>query len=301
MSWYSFRPYVSSAERRRKAKASAKKLSKNGRALAAVQLEGRKIATTFWGKAWCDNLESYSDYANRLPRGRTYVRNGSVIDLQIANGKIEALVQGSDLYKISISIRSLGAKRWEDFKQACAGKLTNLLDLLQGRLSKEILADITAPKTGLFPSPKEITLNCSCPDWAGMCKHLAAVLYGIGARLDAQPEMFFMLRGVEMQDLISAASANAVAPRNGGPAPDSTLSVANLSEIFGVDIEPASELQGAAPPPVQARSPGRGKKLTEKSGAASGQSARKSAANRTSAIEKKPASRRDGKAKATQV
>ena len=236
MSWYSFRPYVSADARRRKAEKTAKKMAGQGRTLAPIRIEGRNIASTFWGKAWCANLESYSDYENRLPRGRSYARNGSVIDLQITGGKIEALVQGSDLYEIAIHITALAKPRWRDFTRGCAGKVTNLLDLLQGRLSKDILADITAKGSGLFPAPKEIKLGCSCPDSAGMCKHIAAVLYGIGARLDTQPELFFTLRAVDMQDLISAASASAAAPI----VPGSTAGAfgdADLSEIFGVDIE----------------------------------------------------------------
>jgi uncharacterized Zn finger protein len=254
MAWYSFRPYVPAAERRRRAEQTARKLAGKGRALAPIQLEGRRIASTFWGKAWCDNLESYSDYANRLPRGRTYVRNGSVIDLQISNGKIAALVQGYELYKIAVTIRPLEPKRWKSFKQNCAGKITNLLDLLQGRLSNDILADITAAGPGLFPTPREIALDCSCPDWADMCKHVAAVLYGVGARLDTKPELFFTLRGVDMQDLVTAASATAAASGDGAPASAAALEGANLSEIFGVDIEgapaapsaPASEQPFAA-------------------------------------------------------
>lgn len=260
MSWYSYPPYVPVAERRRKAESAAKKLSKRGQALAPVRIEGRKIASTFWGKSWCDNLEAYSDYANRLPRGRTYVRNGSVIDLQIAAGKIQAMVQGSDLYKVSIAIRSLQDARWQEFKTSCAGKLTNLLDLLQGRLSKEILAEITAKGTGLFPSPREIDLDCSCPDWADMCKHVAAVLYGIGARLDEKPEMFFTLRGVEMQDLIAAASDTVASPQEGSLAVDASLADANLSELFGVEIDLAPAAQPPAPKPAQIRgSPSRPK------------------------------------------
>ena len=237
MAWYSFKPYVPVAQRRRNAEKAAKKMAGQGHALAPVRIEGRKIASTFWGKAWCANLESYSDYANRLPRGRTYVRNGSVIDLQITGGKIEALVQGSDLYKIALHITALPPRRWAEFTKACAGKVTNLLDLLQGRLSKEILTDITARSTGIFPAPAEIKLGCSCPDWADMCKHVAAVLYGVGARLDTKPELFFTLRGVDMQDLISAASASATAPV--GPAADDALAGADLGEIFGVEIESA--------------------------------------------------------------
>jgi uncharacterized Zn finger protein len=245
MSWYEFKPYVSVAERRRKAERAAKKLAGKGRAVSPVRIEGRAIATTFWGKAWCSNLESYSDYENRLPRGRTYARNGSVIDLQITGGKIEALVQGSDLYKIALHITALPAKRWEQFTKGCAGKVTNLLDLLQGRLSKEILADITAKGTGLFPAPAEIKLGCSCPDWADMCKHVAAVLYGVGARLDTKPELFFTLRGVDMQDLISAASASAAAPV--ASVTDDALAGADLAEIFGVEIETAPSPAAIAP------------------------------------------------------
>ena len=249
MSWFSFRPYVSVAERRRKAEAAAKKMSKSGRSLAPVRIAGRTIASTFWGKAWCDNLESYSDYENRLPRGRAYVRNGSVIDLQISEGKVQALVQGSSLYKIAIGFATLPPKRWKEFKQRSAGKVTNLLDLLQGRLSKDILVDITSPGTGLFPSPKEIDLGCSCPDWADMCKHVAAVLYGIGARLDEKPELFFTLRGVDMQELVTAASASAAEPISAAPAANTALEGADLAEMFGVEIE------SAAPPPLAPAKP----------------------------------------------
>ncbi len=253
MSRYSFYPpYVPVAERKRKAAAAAKKLSaKSGRALAPVTLATKKIAATFWGKAWCDNLEAYSDYENRLPRGRTYVRNGSVIDLQITNGKVEALVQGSSLYKIAIGFKPLAPKCWTDFKTRSAGKVTNLLDLLQGRLSKEILTNLTARDTGLFPAPKEIELGCSCPDWADMCKHVAAVLYGVGARLDEKPELFFTLRGVKMEELLSAATATATTPLAGASAPGQGLEDSALSEIFGVEIE------AAAPAPVPAAARGK--------------------------------------------
>lgn len=245
MSWFSYRPYVSVAERRRKALATANKMSKKGRPLAPVQLATQKIAATFWGKAWCDNLEAYSDFANRLPRGRTYVRNGSVIDLQISTGKVEAMVQGSDLYKIAIGFKPLPPKRWTEFKARSAGKVTNLLDLLQGRLSKEILGDITAKGTGLFPSPNEIDLDCSCPDWADMCKHVAAVLYGVGARLDEKPELFFILRGVNMEELLTAASATATASLEVA-AKGQGIEDAVLSDIFGVEIEAAATPKQAA-------------------------------------------------------
>ena len=248
-SYYGFRPYVPVAQRRVQAQKAAKKMSGKGRVLAPIQIEGRVIATTFWGQAWCKNLESYSDYANRLPRGRTYLRNGSVIDLQIAAGSVTALVQGSSLYTLTIKIAPLNAKRWGAFKERCAGRVTNLIDLLQGRLSKEILADLTAHGTGLFPAPAEIELGCSCPDWADMCKHVAAVLYGVGARLDKEPALFFTLRGVDMQELITAASAAATADLTENGPSETALVGADLAAIFGVELD---STDAAPPPPASA-------------------------------------------------
>ena len=231
-----YKPYVPVAARRANAAKAASKLQKNGKKIAPVIIEGRAIAKTFWGKAWCANLEAYSDYANRLPRGRTYARNGSVIDLQIDSGCISALVQGSSLYKTTVTIDPLDSGRWKAFLNAATGQVTNLLDLLQGRLSKELLGSIAARDTGLFPSPKEIKLGCSCPDWADMCKHVAAVLYGVGARLDDSPELFFTLRGVDMQDLLAAAGESAAAPLG----ESASLDEGDLSALFGVEIESAT-------------------------------------------------------------
>ena len=198
MSWgFRWKPYVSVAQRRANAARETARLRKTGKELAAVQPAGRQIATTFWGKAWCDNLEAYSDYENRLPRGRTYVRNGSVIDLQIMPGEVLALVQGSDLYKIRIQIQPLAKARWKRILAESAGKIDSLIELLQGRLSAAVMQIVTRSGQGLFPAPKEISLSCSYPDWADMCKHVAAALYGVGTRLDDKPELLFLLRGVD--------------------------------------------------------------------------------------------------------
>ncbi len=279
-----FPPYVPVAERRRKAERAAKKMAKGGRALSPVQLTGRAIAQTFWGKSWCANLESYSDYENRLPRGRTYVRNGSVIDLRLDAGKVSALVQGSSLYKIEIGITALPKKAWESFTSRCAGKVTNLLDLLQGRLSKEILQEIATPGTGLFPAPKEIKLSCSCPDWAEMCKHVAAVLYGVGARLDEKPELFFTLRGVDVQDLITSASATATAALTGDPAADAGLTDADLSALFGVELETRSAASASAPAKatVKSRAPGKRAPVAKRNAAVVKKSAPKTVPKKSS-------------------
>ena len=237
-----FPPYVSVAERRRMAEAKAKKMAKGGMVLEPVTITGRGIASTFWGMEWCDNLESYSDYSNRLPRGRTYARNGSVIDLKISTGSVQALVQGSSLYKVAVTIAPLAGASWGEFKKRCAGQISSLLDLLQGRLDKGVLQEITRRPGGLFPAPREIKLSCSCPDGASMCKHVAATLYGVGARLDKKPELFFTLRGADMQELITAAGRSAMAATGSASAAD-VIADDDLSAIFGVEID-------TAPPPA---------------------------------------------------
>ena len=240
MSWgyYGFRPYVSVAQRRAKAAAFAAKLAKKEkRTLAPIVLAGRTIAASFWGKAWCENLERYSDFANRLPRGRTYVRNGSVIDLQIERGQVRAIVSGSDIYKVAIEIKTVSAKSWDRIKKDCTRSIDSLIDLLQGRFDQAIMERLTEREGGLFPHPHEIAMKCSCPDWAGMCKHVAAVLYGVGARLDSAPELLFTLRDVDHLELISqAADAENLNQTFQGRA-EAPLAGADLGEIFGIDLD----------------------------------------------------------------
>lgn len=205
-----FAPYVPVAKRKAKAVRKATELKKKGLALQPIHIEGKQIAKTFWGKAWCDHLESYSDYENRLPRGRTYVRNGFVIDLQVRSGEINALVLGSSLYKVNISISAVKASKWDALIKDCSGKINSLIELLMGGFSKSVMEIITHPVKGLFPEPKEIKLSCSCFDWADMCKHVAAVLYGIGSRLDERPEELFLLRQVDHTKLIEKSSTQSL-------------------------------------------------------------------------------------------
>lgn len=236
MGWgYGWAPYVPVAERRRKAMQKIEKMKKKGREISPVENVGRTIANTFWGKAWCDNLEAYSNYANRLPRGRTYVRNGSVVDLQLREGQVEAIVSGSDLYTVKIDIRRLKTDTWKAIQKECAGKIASLVDLLSGRLAGPVMEIVTKKQTGLFPTPQEMSFSCSCPDWASMCKHVAAVLYGVGARLDHKPELLFGLRGVNHVDLIYAPSEIRTAVSDG--VKEKMIAEDQLSEIFGIDID----------------------------------------------------------------
>ena len=238
MGWYSYdnwRPYVSAAERRRRVANKIAKMKKAGHKVCPIEIGGRKIAATFWGEAWCKNLEAYSDYSNRLPRGRTYVRNGSVIDLQIEVGHVRALVCGSEIYEVNIEIKPLAKKRWTDIKGQCAGRIDSLIELLRGSISKGVMEIVTRKGEGLFPSPREISLSCSCPDWATMCKHVAATLYGVGARLDHEPELLFTLRGVDPAEMVEAAvdqSPTVHKSRRGR-----VLEADELSSVFGIDID----------------------------------------------------------------
>ena len=226
-----WKPYVSVAKRRAEAEREMAKLRKTGVAIHPIAIEGRTITRTFWGKAWCDHLEQFSDYANRLPRGKTYVRNGSVCHLKIDKGEVTAIVSGSELYQIKIAIKPLAKVGWQRIQKHCAGKVGSLLDLLQGKLSDGIMAVVTHPETGLFPKPGDIRLTCDCPDWADMCKHLAAVLYGVGALLDQEPKLLFKLRGVNHSELVSD---NITVPKASGTR---RRLDDNLGDVFGVDLD----------------------------------------------------------------
>ena len=265
--FYQWRPYVSVAERRRKAAREMAKLAKKGYPISPVVIEGRTIATTFWGRSWCDNLERYSDYSNRLPRGRTYARNGSVVNLQIEPGKIKAHVSGSEIYDVAVNVSAVPKARWNAICADCAGAIDSLVELLQGRFSKGVMERICQQKTGLFPAPAEIEFTCSCPDWASMCKHVAAVLYGIGARLDQQPELLFKLRKVDENALIAKAGKGVPLSKK-GPAADKVLAADQLSDIFGLDLDAEAARPAAKKPPRAApkkrtqpsRQPGRSKR-----------------------------------------
>jgi len=231
-----WRRYVPRSERRRQSARARAALRRSGREAAPVEIAGRKITTTFWGDAWCRNLESYSDFANRLPRGRTYVRNGSVIDLRIEAGSVDALVSGSEIYQIRIRVARLAKARWNALQSRCAGRIDSVVELLRGSLSRSVMEIVTEKGTGLFPSPREISTDCSCPDWAVLCKHLAATLYGVGSRLDREPELLFALRGVDPVELVAAAAAGTPGTRRSGKR-RTLASDGDLASVFGIDLE----------------------------------------------------------------
>jgi len=221
--------------RRASALRKMQQLKKKGIDICPIEIETRKITQTVWGNAWCDHIESFSDYENRLPRGRTYVRNGSVCHLAISEGCVQAMVSGSSLYKVRVDISCLDTKKWQMIRESCTGKIGSLLDLLNGQLSDDVMQVVCHRNKGLFPLNKEIKLSCSCPDWAVMCKHVAAVLYGVGARLDHSPEKLFELRGVDHHELIDLSAVD-IDITQARQSDQRRIDHAAISDIFDIDI-----------------------------------------------------------------
>ncbi len=259
MSFYEWQPYVSVAEKRRKAEKELAKLRKKNKSVAPVTIEGNKIAKTFWGKSWCDNLERYSDFAYRLPRGRSYVRNNAVLDLQVTKGKVTAMVAGSEVYEIKIDITPLSRPRWRAVCTDCTGSVASLIELLQGRLEDNVMRRVSREGDGLFPAPAEIKLSCTCPDWADMCKHVAAALYGVGARLDQEPRLLFVLRGVNEGDLVAGASDGLSLP---DAKPAAAILDGDVAAIFGLEM--ADEADASLPPVAAANAKSAGKRGPKK-------------------------------------
>lgn len=287
MSYGNWKPYVPVAERRKKAAAKVQQAKKSGQQLEPIVLAKQTIAATFWGKSWCHHLETYSDFENRLPRGRSYVRNGSVIDLKIEPGKVLAQVMGSRLYRTAIAITPLPATSWQQLVKECTGSIASLVELLQGKFSQAVMANLCASKTGLFPQPQEIRFECSCPDWAQMCKHVAAVLYGIGARLDERPELLFVLRQVDAQELLMAQAVD-LPTQTRRPARTKVLEEDALADVFGIEMaQPLTTVATVAIRPVK------------KAGAKAKSKSKKAAVAVGSVVEKKePATPRGRRARA---
>ena len=254
-------------------------LRQEGVDVQPIELEGRKITKTFWGEAWCDHLESFSDFENRLPRGRRYVRNGSVCHLAIEKGVVKAKVAGSDVYGVEVCIETLPARKWKAVKRECTGQIGSLLELLRGNLSDNIMQVVTDRQNGLFPLPDEISLECDCPDWAVMCKHVAAVLYGVGARLDEDPALLFQLRGVNHDELIDVDARAAVPSRTrrGGA---KRLASDDLGDVFGIEF-------AADAPKTSSKDVAKKKRKAKKASAAK----RASSAKKAKPAKKTPAKR----------
>jgi uncharacterized Zn finger protein len=253
--WAPFRAYVSTADKKVRAAEAARDLARRrGEALDPIAISGRNLTSTFWAQAWCQNLESYADFAHRLARGRSYARSGAVVDLKISAGRIEARVSGTSLYTIEIGIAALPAGRWKALARACTGRIGSLVGLLRGELPDEVMRAVTDRASGLFPEPRQLEISCSCPDWATVCKHVAATLYGVGVRLDTRPELLFLLRGVDPQELVEHASQGLAAPAAATAATLDTATV-DLAALFGIELvtTPGPDTQNRKKPGKSAR------------------------------------------------
>lgn len=238
MSYYGYPKHESVAEKKAKAIRAIEKLKKKNPDIEPVIIEGRTIAKSWWGKAWNTNLESYADYRNRIARGKSYVSNHAVLDLKISKGLVEAIVQGSraNPYDVRISIDTLDGDKWEQVTSLCNHRIDSLEQLIEGKFPKALEVLFTKRDYGMFPSPKEIHFDCSCPDWASMCKHVAAVLYGVGARLDQDPMLFFELRNLDGQELVRKSMEQKLESmlRNAGKQSKREIPEEDISDLFGL-------------------------------------------------------------------
>jgi uncharacterized Zn finger protein len=253
------------AEKKAKAENKLKQLRKKIPGIAPVIIEGGTLARTWWGKAWNRNLERYADYTNRIGRGKSYVRHGAVLDLKIAGGQVTALVQGTRAkpYEVVVHIDPVKKAHWDRIRKECQGELRSLPDLMAGKFPKALGEIFLAEGKGLFPTPKEISFACSCPDWASMCKHVAATLYGIGARLDEDQLLFFTLRQADTEELVARAVQEKTSDLLAGAARKSSRVIddADLTGLFGIDLDGEPDFRADAKPPAPKRS-SRGEKAS---------------------------------------
>lgn len=268
MSYWRFPRYVSVAEKKAKAEKKLKQLKKKMPGIKPVVIEGNTLARTWWGKSWNKNLERYADYTNRIGRGRSYVRHGAVLDLKIDSGKVTSLVQGSTSkpYEVVINIKAISQTNWRAIKKQCKGQLKSLQDLLTGKFPKALGEIFFTEGKGLFPDPQAISFNCSCPDWASMCKHVAATLYGIGARFDEDPSLFFKLREADTEDLIARAVKDKTGELLARTKKKSAKVIddADLAGIFGIDMDNKPDFAGNGTKAAKAvKKKGVAKKITK--------------------------------------
>ncbi len=248
--WWSYEDVKE--QKKRLEREIAKRVKRGERFEVLSAPEGqKKLCTTFWGQAWCRNLESYQQYESRLPRGRSYLRQGKVYNLEITPGKLSAVVAGSELYDASVSIKPLPDQQWHEIVQSSAGQVSSMLDLLSGKLGDGLMKVLTDPQDGLFPKPKEIRFDCSCPDYADMCKHVSAILYGVGVMLDSKPELLFTLRGVDQAELLANASSITMGDLDTG----TELGDTDLSALFGIDLGELPSEELLPPMPEKKKAP----------------------------------------------
>ncbi len=191
----------------------------------------RKICQNYWGEAWCRYVSVYDDYGYRLGPGRSYVRAGAVVHLEIEQGKVSAKVLGSSLYEVEIDVSPLDKDSLKEMLSDEVTGISSMVDLLEGKIPDSMSQSLLCPEGGLFPQSTDIKFSCTCTDYATMCKHVGATLYGIGVRFDEDPHLFFHLRGVDPRILVQKGVAeNSLQESN-------SENHQELGELFGIDWE----------------------------------------------------------------
>ncbi len=225
--------YVRVQKRRTYARDIAAQLERQGEILTPAVAHGKNIANQFWGRAWCHAIDEWQDCAYRLPGGRSLLKNGGVIDLKISRNSVIARVAADQVYDVQLHYRDADPYSVAELRSQCAGKLTGLLDFIQGKLSEEVMQYICNPVYGLFPEYGDFKISCTCLDDAVLCRHAAAALYAVATRLDDEPELFFTLRGIDAKDFFEAED---ILTQTGSNSAEG-LSADELSKTFGIDIE----------------------------------------------------------------
>lgn len=205
---------------------AAARLTEEGSQLSPVRASGRNLVSNCWAKAWMRHLGQSEVYGMRLAPGRTYLRYGCVIDCCISPGLIHALVSGEHVYEVDIRIAPPTEEQLGLIRTGCEGRVASWIDILQGRLSEDVLTLLCEPETGILPELGNISCSCTCPDWADICKHAAAALYATGVKLDHSPDLLFTLRQITLEQLLPAASGPAAPLDNG-----------SLSSLFDINLD----------------------------------------------------------------
>lgn len=206
------------------------------------------IAQTWWSERFIAVLEGLG-MGNRLQRGRSYARTGQVISMDVDPGSVTAVVQGSRPrpYRVRIGIAAFGKSEWAQVEQALAGNAWYTAKLLSGEMPDDIEDVFAGLGLSLFPATaREVSLDCSCPDAAVPCKHLAATFYLLAESFDDDPFTILAWRGRERADLL----ANLQTARSNGPsaADRETQQSRPLADCLDCFFVPQGEIRAPSPP-----------------------------------------------------
>ncbi len=194
--------------------------------LNPVHEKSRKLAKNAWGSAWMRQLAYCEQEGFSLAAGRSLLRHGCVLDVQVGRGTIDALVSGEELYEIHLKLAEPDEEKIEYLREQCGAHIDSLVALLDGKIDASVMQQLCDPEEGLLPLPYEWQMDCNCPDWNEPCPHAAAAIYAAGCLIDAEPRLLFTLRGIEPSTLCEVPSTAAA-----------DFDATDLANTFGIDID----------------------------------------------------------------